>query len=434
MFLLCMRTNTGKAIIIGVVSFGLVAVVAFAMGVCPTCTLFANTASYERAQDPLPPPPPPKPKVVHEDTPAQVKGLYISACGAASPSIREHVMHLLDTTELNSVIVDIKDYTGSVSFVTDDIDVSDGKGCRVKDMKEYVEELHKHGVYVIGRITVFQDPLYTKQHPEQAVQSKSNPGHPWKDYKGLSFIEVASTQYWDRVVQIARASSNVGFDELNFDYVRYPSDGPMSDAAYVHSDEPHQVELERFFKYLTEHVKVPDDSGYTPVVSADLFGMTTTNTDDLNIGQVLERALPYFDYIGPMVYPSHYPKGFIGLSNPNSDVYKVIHYSMERAVERTVATETSIGSFAYKPLMQEKQVTDADGKVHTETVRVEGMYEKPAYNKNKLRPWLQDFDYGGNYGPTEVRAQIQATYDVGLNSWMLWDAANKYTPEALHAE
>lgn len=403
---------------------GVLAVVAVGAGGSP----FSNTEVYEAIKMPIEHMAPEEkpPQVAHQEIPHAVKAVYISACGAASSSIRAHITNLLQTTELNSVIIDIKDYTGTVAFITDDIDITDGKGCRVKDMKEYIEELHAMGVYVIGRITVFQDPLYTKQYPENAVQSKSRPGEPWKDYKGLSFVEVAATPYWDRVVDIARASHDIGFDELNFDYVRYPSDGPMSDALYTHADESRAEELEHFFVYLTEKVRTPDAYGHIPVLSADLFGMTTTNTDDLTIGQVLERALPYFDYIAPMVYPSHYPTGFMNLGNPNEHVYEVIKYSMDAAVARTIATETTISSFAYK----QKYATNEAG----ESVPVEGVYIKPAYDKNKLRPWLQDFDYGGNYDATKVRAQIQATYDSSLNSWFLWDAANKYTPAALHAE
>jgi len=173
-------------------------------------------------------------------------------------------------------------------------------------------------------------------------------------------------------------------------------------------------ELEKFFSYLYRHVKVKDKAGHLPAMSADLFGMTTTNYDDLTIGQVLEKALPYFDYIAPMVYPSHYPKYFLGLVNPNKNVYKVVNYSMKKAVERTVATTTKIYSFKYTPITA------------TSTI-----YKKPSYDKNKLRPWLQDFNYGGSYGVKEIRDQIQAVYDSGLNSWMLWDPRNIYTKEAL---
>ena len=146
-----------------------------------------------------------------------------------------------------------------------------------------------------------------------------------------------------------------------------------------------------------------------------MFGMTTTNLDDLTIGQVFERAAPYFDFIAPMVYPSHYPPGFNGYSNPNKNVYGVVNYSMTRAVERAIATTTTINSFAHT-------------RIGTSTPAI---YSKPVYDPNILRPWLQDFDYGGDYGPEEVRAQIQATYDAGLHSWMLWAPSNYYTRGAL---
>ena len=139
--------------------------------------------------------------------------------------------------------------------------------------------------------------------------------------------------------------------------------------------------------------------------------MTATNYDDLNIGQVLERALPYFDYIDPMVYPSHYPDGFNGWANPNQRPYDVVHFSLTKAMARTVAATTTIGSIAYE-------------RVGTSTPAI---YEKPIYSKNKIRPWLQDFDYPVAYTPEMVTAQIQATYDVGLDSWLMWDPKNTYT-------
>ncbi len=357
----------------------------------------------------------------HIKIPKAVRAIYMSQCGAQSKRIRDHIKKLILDTELNSVIIDIKDYTGTVSFPSDIPGANDGEGCKVEDMKELIDDFHKNGIYVIGRISVFQDPLYAKKHPKLAVQSK-NKNEPWSDYKGLHFIDVGARDFWRYIVKIAReAHQKYGFDELNFDYIRYPSDGPMKDARYEHSDYTNRAEeLEKFFRYLSYNVKVPDKQGHIPVISADLFGMVTTNYDDLTIGQVLERALPYFDFIAPMVYPSHYPKSFLGLDNPNKHVYKVVNYSMKKAVERTVGTTTPIYSFKYKKIEQKDK-----------TQNLKPMYKKPAYDKNKLRPWLQDFDYGGNYGAKEVRAQIQAVYDAGLNSWMLWDPANIYTKEAL---
>ena len=206
----------------------------------------------------------------------------------------------------------------------------------------------------------------------------------------------------------------MGFDELNFDYIRFPSDGNMKDIEFTWSKGMTKPEaLEHFFAYL--HAAFKDTGVKT---SADIFGMTTTNTDDLNIGQVLERAMPYFDYIAPMVYPSHYPTNFNGWKNPNNHSYDLIKFVMTRGADRAVATTTRVEHFG-------------GVRVGTSTPP---LYTKEVYDRNKLRPWLQDFDYGGNYGPVEVRAQIQATYDSGLNSWFLWDPKNIYTKEALLKE
>ncbi len=374
------------------------------------------TVPLEPKEDPA------EPDVAHKSTPEYVRAIYVSQCGATSAKLRAYIESLLKETELNAVIIDVKDYSGTVSFkMRDGIALPGGKGCVVRDMKEWIEELHKQDVYVIARITVFQDPLYAEVYPELAVHRKSATTTPWRDKHGLAFIDVGARKFWKYIVNISQESHSIGFDELNFDYVRYPSDGNMRDVYYTHSGnengvvESREEELEKFFRYLTSRLRQGTDK-HVPILSADLFGMTTTNTDDLTIGQVQERAEPYFDYIAPMVYPSHYPSWFIGLDNPNENVYEVVKYSMSKAVERMVATTTPNASFKYSQ------------RIGTSTPAI---YSKPASSAYKMRPWLQDFNYGGDYDAAKVRAQIQATYDSGLNSWMLWNPANRYTREAL---
>ena len=349
----------------------------------------------------------------HMSTPEVVRAVYMSQCGAKSPKIRKHIKDLILSTKLNAVVIDIKDYTGTVSFPTNLKAANEGKGCIVSDMKDLIKDFHKNGIYVIGRITVFQDPLYARAHPELAVQSKSKKA-PWSDWRGLHFIDVGARDFWKYILKISHeAHQEYYFDELNYDYIRFPSDGPMSDAEYLWSDYNNRAEeLENFFRFISYNAKVPDKQGHIPKISADLFGMVTTNYDDLTIGQLLEKALPYFDYIAPMVYPSHYPKSFLGLGNPNKHVYTVVNYSMKKAIERTEANRTKIKSRLYKESS------------------IKGVYIKPKYNKNKLRAWLQDFDYGGNYGVKEVKDQIKALEDLGLYSYMIWDPANIYTKGA----
>lgn len=362
----------------------------------------------------------PKSDIKYVKTPEATKVIYMTACVASTETFKQELVDLIDSTEINSIIIDIKDFTGTIAYDTGkNMDGEKGAGCRVKDMKEFVKILHDKGIYVIGRVTVFQDPFYAKLHPELAVK-KASDGSVWKDHKGLSFIDVGAKPYWDYIIELAKNSHQIGFDEINFDYIRFPSDGNMKDIYFTHADDVlkanpstgKQIALENFFKYLKDHIdeyniQAEKEGRNKLVTSADLFGMTTTNYDDLNIGQVLERALPYFDFIAPMVYPSHYPSTFNGWSDPNKVPYDLIHFVMGSAVKRVEALKNATST--------------------PESVR-------NFVSTDQLRTWIQDFDYGGNYGPKEVRAQIQATYDVGLDSWMLWAPSNRYTVEALKAE
>ncbi|MFA6270466.1 MAG: putative glycoside hydrolase [Candidatus Paceibacterota bacterium] len=342
--------------------------------------------------------------IKHLKTPEPLKGVYMTQCVAGTPSFRDKVVKLIDETEINAIVIDIKDYTGTVSFETGNpaIDKLSGTGCKVKDIQAFVETLHNKNIYVIGRVTVFQDPLYAKAHPELAVKRKSD-GGTWKDRKGISFIDVGAKPFWDYIISIATSSYAIGFDEINFDYIRFPSDGNMSDISFSHTGTTAKKEmLRQFFAYLDSKIE-----GTGIVTSADLFGMTTTNTDDLGIGQVLEYALLNFDYVAPMVYPSHYPPKFNSWPDPNKVPYEIIKFSMGAGVART--------NFLYKEIASSTP----------------GAKVLKRINPLQLRPWLQDNDYPVPYTAAMVRKQIQATYDVGLTSWMLWDPGNTYTREAL---
>ena len=373
-----------------------------------------------------------RPVVQHVPLPESVKAIYMSACVAGTPSFRNDLVELVNETELNSIMIDIKDYSGTIAFPIEDgfwQPAWQAAGCGARDMADFIEHLHEQDIFVIGRITVFQDKFLAPRRPEWSVLRSD--GSVWEDFKGIGFIDVAAEEYWDHIVDLSVKSYNLGFDELNYDYVRYPSDGPMSQAVFPHtetSEYPNDrpANLEAFFAYLYEQMSDPElfadvrheNTGRernVPWTSADTFGMTTTSYNDLSIGQIQERAAPYFDFIAPMVYPSHYPNGWHGYSNPNLYPYEVVYDAMSRGVERMAATTTPVDGFRHQ-------------SVGTSTFQY---YTKPAYGGERLRTWIQDFNYGGNYGPDEVRAQIQASYDAGVDSWMLWAPSNRYTREAL---
>ncbi len=358
--------------------------------------------------------------VTHLKTPVPLKAIYMTQCVAGLKSFRNDLAKIAETTEINSIVIDIKDYSGRISFPTENpmLKPAVAENCRATDMKEFIGSLHDKNIYVIGRITVFQDPFMTAAHPERAVHKLSD-GGVWKDFKGLSFIDVGSKEHWDYIVELSKESYAVGFDELNFDYIRYPSDGNMKDTAFMlPTGKTKPQMLKEFFAYLESKIR-PTGA----VLSADLFGMTTTNSDDLNIGQILEHALEHFDYVAPMVYPSHYPPTFNGYGDPNKYPYEVVKYSMDKAVEKAQAFDLSRSQMATAAAVNNQNlnpITTADASLGN--------------SAKKLRPWLQDFDYGGNYDIAEVRAQIKATYDAGLDSWMLWSPSNRYTLGALERE
>ncbi len=380
---------------------------------------YVRTASSTEEKEILPVVKKKKSTVTHLETPDAVKAIYMSQCVVGTPDFRAKLVNLIDTTEANAVVIDIKDFSGRLAYTTDNPELIDSvsEDCGASDIESFIKMLHEKNIYVIGRVTTFQDPYYTKLHPESAVK-KASDGTVWKDFKGLSFIDVGAKQYWNHVVEIGKESYRKGFDEINFDYVRYPSDGNMKDISFMLGGKTKAENLEAFFSYVHKELAEPfDDFDDAPKLSADLFGYTTTNTDDLGIGQVLERALPYFDYVMPMVYPSHYNAGFINIAKPATEPYKVVKYSMDAAVRRARAMNSSADSTS----------------TSTDVVFLKAQTEKGrgVISTDQLRPWLQDFDMGATYTPDMVRAQMQATYDAGLDSWALWDAGNTYTRAAL---
>lgn len=329
--------------------------------------------------------------VTHQRTPEHVKAVYISSWVAGTPSIRDKIVKMIDSTELNAIVIDVKDNTGVVSW-----------NGRVADLDQFVEELHAKNIYVIARIAAFQDPLYVKEHPEQAVHSKST-GNIWKDHKGIPWVDTGSKEMWKYIEDISKEAYARGFDEINLDYIRFPTDGALSDMVFPISGERGMTDkpgiVSDFYHYITDALHkdgIP--------VSGDLFGIVmVTKVDIKTLGQDMHTALETFDYVAPMVYPSHFYAGTAGYQNPAANPGEIIAFAMEAGMK--IADE----------------VASSTGQA-TSTIRA------------KYRPFYQDFDMGTTYTAEMVRAQITAGEKLGIRSWMLWDPANKYTPSALKAQ
>lgn len=330
-------------------------------------------------------------RVQHIDTPESVRAIYLSSWVGGAPSIRNELISFVESSDLNAVIIDIKDSTGIVSFpISDDPHLAPyaTDSTRIRNIQEVIAELHQKGIYVIGRLTIFQDPALAKKRPDLAFNRIDN-GATWTDRKGLAFTDPKKQEVWDYTVALSEYAYNLGFDEINFDYIRYPSDGAISNIHYgFKAGESRSSVLKELYQYLDIELR----QNRNIPISADIFGLATTSRDDLGIGQVLEDILPYFDAVAPMVYPSHYARGSFGYDNPNKNPYSIVKIAMESAKNRALAID-----------------------------------EDPA----KLRTWIQDFSLDGvSYGTQEVQAQIKATYDIGLSSYMAWDPRNRYTRPA----
>ena len=294
------------------------------------------------------------------------------------------------------------------------------KEIRISKINSLIKKLHDEGVYVIARIAVFQDPMLAKVRPDLAIHKKSkisslptsssafvSSSTLWYDNKKLAWIDPAAKEAWDYNIAIAKDAVARGFDEINFDYIRFASDGDLKDMAFPFYNSKTTLKrkvMKNFFEYLRIEL-----AGVK--ISADLFGLTAVNKDDMGIGQVIEDAYVNFDYVAPMVYPSHYFSGFLNYKNPALFPYEVVGYSMEKALNRLTTYNL--------------QLTTSTSDVSNSGSSV------------KLRPWLQDFDLGASYNADKVKKEIQAVYDSAsstpelINGFMLWNASNVYTKEAL---
>lgn len=263
--------------------------------------------------------------------PPYIRGIYLTSWTAGDSEKMAHLIELIKKTELNAVVIDIKEVDGGIAFDTDSPLINDlgTENVLIPDIKGLIKKLHQENIYVIARIVVFKDALFSNLKPELALKTSS--GKPWHDWRGKTWLDPASKEVWDYHIEIAREAIKVGFDEINFDYIRFPSDGDISKIIYPVWDNktPKPEIIRQFFEYLNKELKP-----LGVFLSVDLFGLTMVREDDMNIGQILENAIPYFDFVCPMVYPSHYPPDFEGYKNPADYPYEIIKMNLSRGKER----------------------------------------------------------------------------------------------------
>lgn len=319
-------------------------------------------------------------------SPRVAKGVYLTAYSAGSKKKVDEIIDLINRTELNAVVIDIKDYSGKVLYDSDILLVNELnlEEDRMGDVRALTQRLHDHDIYTIARQTVFQDPILAEKKPEWSIKHTS--GGIWRDKSGLAWVDPTRKDVWDYNIDIAKEAIRLGFDEINFDYVRFPSDGNLRTVVYTTGNKKRYEVMREFYTYLND--ALDDEPAW---ISLDFFGfvMERGGEDDLQIGQRLEDAVDVVDYISPMMYPSHYPPRHLGLDNPAAFPALVIDHGMKKGVPRF------------------------DGK------------------RAQVRPWLQAFNLGAVYDGAKIRAQIDMVEKYSNAGWLLWNPANVYSAAGL---
>jgi hypothetical protein len=318
--------------------------------------------------------------------PKEIRALYVNAWAFGSSRFQT-LVRLAERTEVNALVIDVKDDTGYLTYpseVATAREIGANQQLRARDARARVQALLERGIYPIARIVVAKDPLLAERKPEWAIRDQS--GGLWRDRRGTPWVDAFNDSVWVYAAQLAAEAVRMGFAEVQFDYVRFPDEPRQRMASAVYparkQGEHTRDGVRRNLHMLRDRMR-PTGAPFT----LDVFGMTTNVTNDMGIGQVWEDLVAVADVVLPMVYPSHYVRGMYGASNPNAEPYHVVRSALAEGLRRNA----SIGS--------------------------------PA----AIRPYLQAFTLGApRYTPFHVREQIRAAHDLGIRSWVLWNPRSAY--------
>jgi hypothetical protein len=316
-------------------------------------------------------------------TPFKVKGLYLTVYGTASQKLREAALETIKANNMNALVIDVKGDRGFIPFKVDlplAAEVGAQKVILIKDMPALVKGLKEQGIYLIARIVVFKDDPLAAAKPQWAVRTKG--GGVFKDRERLRWVEPFKREVWDYNIAIAKIAAQLGFDEIQFDYVRCPDNRGV--AFSQPNNQETRTQAITGFLTAAHQALAP----YNVFVAADIFGYVLWNLDDTGIGQKIDQAIQAVDIVSPMLYPSGFHLGIPNYRNPVQHPYEIVYLTLKRAQERTGAS----------PL--------------------------------RFRPWLQVFrDYafhGGDFGEERIQHQIKAADKFGASGWMFWNPRNIY--------
>lgn len=344
----------------------------------------------------------------------KVRGIFVTGAMAGTDNM-ENLIDLVDQTELNAMVIDIKNDEGRVTYNMEISSVQDAGSCRryIRDMEALLKNCKEKDIYLIARIVAFKDPYMEQAKPEWCIHNKD--GSLFKDKDGMTWLDPHNKQVWEYLLDIAEEALDIGFDEIQFDYMRFSTDPGMENVDFVQTEEEDRRQV------ITDFVKFASDKihGLGGAISADVYGVVIDSERDQKIvGQDYVELSKYLDYISPMVYPSHYGPYNYNIPIPDAEPYRLVLTAMQ-ASRKVMA--------GYMTENEEEEEYSMEDLAALEPM--DGI-------KAKVRPWLQDFTATWvkghiSYGADEIRAQIQGVYDAGYEEWILWNASNRYTEEGL---
>lgn len=325
----------------------------------------------------------------------KVKGIYVTSSSASLNKKMDELIALTKRTKINAFVIDVKEDDGTLLFkmeAGEKYNPLANRRAPIKDIEKFMKRLKENNIYTIARIVSFKDPTYAKANPDKAIISKAT-GKPFTNSDGVIWVSPHDRYLWEYNVAVAKEAAKVGFDEIQFDYVRFPaSNGGKLDKELNYRNTKNESKPETIQKYLAYARKELEPLGV--YIAADVYGQVGSLPDDMALGQHWESVSNVVDYICPMIYPSHYGKGVYGLPVPDAYPYKTVYHCTQDSINRNANIDT--------PAM--------------------------------IRPWIQAFTAKWvkghiNYGPKEIELQVQALRDLGIEDYILWSPTNKYRIE-----
>jgi hypothetical protein len=335
----------------------------------------------------------PPPKIPLVARPATLRGLYVNRWAALGDRMWQ-LIAVAKTTEVNALVIDVKDDRGLVLYrsrvpLARQIGADTVMPMRGERVRAVLDTMRAHGIYPIARIVVVKDPLLASSKLEWSIKRRDDPSASWLDKNGNPWLDAGQPGVWDYAADLADEAVALGFSEVQFDYVRFPDEKRLvSEAVFPLANGRVRAQVIRdqlgALRRRVAAAGVP--------MTIDVFGLTMSDTTDMGIGQRWEMFIDQADVVLPMTYPSHYAPGSYGIARPNAHPYEVISHALRDAKRRTAGISGAA----------------------------------------RIVPWYQDFTLGSpRYGIEQVRAQIRAGHDAGFDEWLLWNPGSRYTIGAL---